>query len=171
MGFPWFSHIFLEQFTPAPILAPWPIWHSFDLAMQPISFMHSSRQSHPGSPGPPLGSARGDVETSKKKGGSSAGKMEISPFHPSEMEISPWKIEISPWEIGIYHEKWRGKDQTYGNSWRSNGLGQRKIAQKGCFYQPNIGGSCRCCLQLSLESKDTLLHVCSVCVGSTLTYM
>ena len=100
----------------------------------------------------------------KKKGGSSAGKMEISPFHPSEMEISPWKIEISPWEIGIYHEKWRGKDQTYGNSWRSNGLGQRKIAQKGCFYQPNIGGSCRCCLQLSLESKDTLLHVCSVCV-------
>ena len=57
---------------------------------------HAAHQLHalvaaiaPREPGTALGSARGDVETSKKKGGSSAGKMEISPFHPSEMEISP----------------------------------------------------------------------------------
>ena len=85
----------------------------------------------------------------------------------------------------FHHEKLRFDHEKLGFTMKNGGVrtkhmgivddamdcGKGKSLKKGCFCHPNIGGSCRCCLQLSLESKDALLHVCSVCVcvGSILT--
>ena len=133
---------------------------------------HAAHQLHalvaaiaPREPGTAPGfSPRRRWNVEKKRGEVQQEKWRFHPFTHQKWRFHHEKLRFHHEKLGFTMKNGGVRTKHMGIVDEATDWGKRKIAQKGCFYQPNIGGSCRCCLQLSLESKDTLLHVCSVCV-------
>ena len=100
----------------------------------------------------------------KKMGRVQQEKWRFHPFTHQKWRFHHEKLRFHHEKLGFTMKNGGVRTKHMGIADEAMDWGKGKSLKKGCFYQPNIGGSCRCCLQLSLESKDALLHVCSVCV-------
>ena len=105
----------------------------------------------------------------KKMGRVQQEKWRFHPFTHQKWRFHHEKLRFHHEKLGFTMKNGGVRTKHMGIADEAMDWGKGKSLKKGCFYQPNIGGSCRCCLQLRSRIKRRIAPcMLCVCVGSTL---